>query len=63
MAYLFVPNHKIKEKLPAIVAIYQDSPNSHLGGLNSTEIDGDKEMFYALELFNIVYIVVCPDRL
>jgi len=20
-------------------------------------------MFYALELFNIVYIVVCPDRL
>ena len=48
MGYLFVPNHKIREKLPAIAAIHQDGPNSLKGRLEPTEIDGDKEMFYAL---------------
>jgi dienelactone hydrolase len=61
-AYLFVPNHNENEKLPAIVAIHQDGPNTHLGKSEPAGLAGDKNLCYGLELFQRGYVVICPDR-
>jgi dienelactone hydrolase len=64
-AYLFVPNHKDTEKLPAIIAIHQDANNTHLGKLEPAGLDTSDsypDQKYGLELFNRGYIVICPDR-
>lgn len=62
-AYLFVPNHKANQKMPAIIAIHQDGPNTHLGKKEPAGIDGDSTLSYGLELFKRGYVVVCPDRM
>ena len=61
-AYLFVPEHDKNEKLPAIVAIHQDGPNTHLGKAEPAGIDGDPDQFYGVELFERGYVVIVPDR-
>lgn len=61
-AYLFVPNHNEKEKLPAIVAIHQDGNRNDLGKEEPAGINGDKNLFYGLELFKKGYVVIIPDR-
>ncbi|MEN0002878.1 MAG: acetylxylan esterase [Bacteroidota bacterium] len=60
-AYLFIPDTKA-EKLPAIVAIHQDGPNSHIGKKEAAGIAGDSTLFYGKELFDRGYVVICPDR-
>lgn len=62
-AYLFVPNHKKGKKLPAIIAIHQDGPQSHLGKLETAGIEGNIQLYYGLELFERGYVVICPDRI
>jgi dienelactone hydrolase len=61
-AFLFVPEHKSGEKLPAIVAIHQDGPNTHLGKLEPAGLGGDADQHYGQELFERGYVVICPDR-
>lgn len=64
-AYLFIPNHKETDKLPAIIAIHQDANNTHLGKLEPAGLDisdSYPDQKYGLELFKRGYIVICPDR-
>lgn len=61
-AYLFVPDHNEAEQLPAIVAIHQDGPNTHLGKSEPAGLAGDPNQHYGLELFKRGYVVICPDR-
>ena len=61
-AFLFVPDHKNGQKLPAIVAIHQDGPNTHLGKLEPAGLGGDSDQHYGAELFERGYVVICPDR-
>ena len=61
-AFLFVPDHEGKELLPAIVAIHQDGPQSHIGKSEPAGLAGDKNQFYGLELFQKGYVVLCADR-
>jgi dienelactone hydrolase len=61
-AYLFVPDHKKGERLPAMIAIHQDGPQSHIGKSEPAGLVGDKNLFYGLELFQCGYVVICPDR-
>lgn len=61
-AYLFVPDHSPGAKLPAIVAIHQDGPQSHIGKAEPAGLAGDATLFYGLELFQRGYVVICPDR-
>ena len=61
-AYLFVPEHKQNEKLPAIVAIHQDGNRSDLGKLEPAGLGGSPDQFYGIELFKLGYVVICPDR-
>jgi dienelactone hydrolase len=61
-AYLFIPTHGRRTKLPAIVAIHQDGPNFHLGKLEPAGLAGDKDQHYGYELFKRGYVVICPDR-
>lgn len=61
-AYLFVPQHKKRIKLPAIIAIHQDGPHEFYGKLETAGIMGDKEQYYGYELFKRGYVVICPDR-
>lgn len=62
-AYLFVPNQKEKQRLPAIVAIHQDGPHTYLGKLEPAGLDGAADQHFGLELFQRGYVVICPDRL
>jgi dienelactone hydrolase len=62
-AYLFEPKRNGGQKFPAIVAIHQDGPHRHLGKLEPAGLDGDKDQFYGIELFNRGYAVICPDRI
>jgi hypothetical protein len=59
---LFEPYHKEGEKLPAVLAIHQDGPQSHIGKAEPAGLAGDKNLFYGLELFQRGYVVLCPDR-
>jgi dienelactone hydrolase len=61
-AYLFVPDHSNDEVLPALVAIHQDGPQSHIGKSEPAGLTGDKNQYYGLELFQRGYVVLCPDR-
>jgi dienelactone hydrolase len=61
-AYLFVPNHKSGEKLPAVIAIHQDGPQSHIGKSEPAGLAGADDQHYGLELFKRGYVVICPDR-
>jgi dienelactone hydrolase len=61
-AFLFVPDHTSGERLPAIVAIHQDGPNTHLGKMEPAGLGGDADQHYGLELFERGYVVICPDR-
>lgn len=61
-AYLFVPDDKVNEKLPAIVAIHQDGSNQHLGKLEPAGMAGNEDQHYGLELYERGYVVICPDR-
>lgn len=61
-AYLFVPNLASKQQAPAIVAIHQDGPQSHIGKSEPAGLAGDKNLHYGLELFQRGYVVICPDR-
>jgi dienelactone hydrolase len=61
-AYLFVPDHNENQKLPAVLAIHQDGPQSHIGKSEPAGLAGDKSLFYGLELFQRGYVVLCPDR-
>jgi hypothetical protein len=60
-AYLFVPDRR-NQVLPAVVAIHQDGPQSHLGKSEPAGLAGDKNQYYGLELFQRGYVVLCPDR-
>src|SRR5205085_9397447 len=61
-AYLFFPHHKPQEKLPAIVAIHQDGPQSHIGKSEPAGLAGADDQHYGVELFKRGYVVICPDR-
>jgi len=68
-AYLFIPQHKPGQRLPAIVAIHQDADNVHLGKSEPAGLDIDdgkhqyyEDQKYGLELFLRGYVVICPDR-
>lgn len=61
-AFLFVPDHKGGERLPAMVAIHQDGPNTHLGKNEPAGLGGDADQHYGVELFERGYVVICPDR-
>jgi dienelactone hydrolase len=61
-AYLFVPDHRDGDLLPALVAIHQDGPQSHIGKSEPAGLAGDKNLYYGLELFQRGYVVLCPDR-
>ena len=62
-AFLLVPEHDTNERLPAIVAIHQDGPNSHLGKKEPAGLDGAEDQHFGLELFQRRYVVICPDRI
>lgn len=62
-AYLLTPDHEKDQKLPAIVAVHQDGPNTHLGKLEPAGLSGAKDQHYGLELFERGYVVICPDRM
>lgn len=61
-AYLFVPEHSKDDRLPAVVAIHQDGPQSHIGKSEPAGLAGDKNQYYGLELFQRGYVVLCADR-
>ncbi len=63
-AYLFVPDHKQGQELPAIVAIHQDGnpENLYLGKLETAGLGGSNDQHYGLELFQRGYVVICPDQ-
>jgi dienelactone hydrolase len=61
-AYLFVPHHKLGTKLPAIIAIHQDGPQSHIGKSEPAGLAGADDQHYGVELFKRGYVVICPDR-
>lgn len=61
-AYLFVPDHAPSEKLPAIIAVHQDGPHTHLGKSEPAGLAGAKDQFYGLELFQRGYVVLAADR-
>jgi dienelactone hydrolase len=61
-AYLFLPDHEKGTELPAIVAIHQDGPYTHLGKSEPAGVGGDENLYYGLELFERGYVVICPDR-
>ena len=61
-AYLFVPDHQDGEVLPAVIAIHQDGPQSHIGKSEPAGLAGDQNQYYGLELFQRGYVVLCPDR-
>lgn len=61
-AYLFVPFHVNNQKLPVVLAIHQDGPQSHIGKSEPAGLAGDKNLFYGRELFEKGYVVLCPDR-
>lgn len=62
-SYLFVPNHKPRQRLPAMVAIHQDGPRTDLGKAEPAGLGGANDQHYGLELFQRGYVVICPDRL
>jgi dienelactone hydrolase len=61
-AYLFIPDHKPSERLPAILAIHQDGPSTHLGKAEPAGLAGANDQWYGVELFERGYVVLCPDR-
>ncbi len=61
-AYLFVPDHAPGARLPAILAIHQDGPHTHIGKKETAGLEGDANLFYGLELFRRGYVVLCADR-
>jgi len=61
-AYLFVPDHPVGARLPAIIAIHQDGSQSHIGKSEPAGLAGDRNLFYGLELFERDFVVICPDR-
>lgn len=61
-AYLFVPDHAPDARLPAILAIHQDGPNTHIGKKEPAGLAGDANLFYGLELFRRGHVVLCADR-
>lgn len=61
-AYLFVPDHALGARLPAILAIHQDGPNTHIGKKETAGLEGDANLFYGLELFRRGHVVLCADR-
>ena len=61
-AYLFVPDHAPGARLPAILAIHQDGPHTHIGKKETAGLEGDASLFYGLELFRRGYVVLCADR-
>jgi len=61
-AYFFLPDHERGAILPAIVAIHQDGPHTHLGKSEPAGLGGDENLQYGLELFERGYVVICPDR-
>ncbi|NIV15651.1 MAG: prolyl oligopeptidase family serine peptidase [Aliifodinibius sp.] len=61
-AYLFVPEHGENEKLPAVVAIHQDGPFTHIGKSEPAGLAGNENLHYGFELFKRGYVVICPDR-
>ncbi len=61
-AYLFVPEHKEDEILPAIVAIHQDGNRSDLGKSEPAGLGGSPDQYFGIELFERGYVVICPDR-
>ncbi len=61
-AYLFVPDHREGRKIPAIMAIHQDGPQSHIGKSEPAGLAGDKGLFYGLELFQKGYVVLWTRR-
>lgn len=61
-AYLFIPPHEEGQRLPAMVAIHQDGPSTHLGKAEPAGLAGDVDQHYGLKLFERGYVVICPDR-
>jgi dienelactone hydrolase len=61
-AYLLVPAHSPGQKLPAILAFHQDGPQYTIGKAEPVGLAGDKNLFYALDLFQRGHVVLCPDR-
>ncbi len=61
-AYLFIPEHVEGQRLPAVVAIHQDGPSTHLGKVEPAGLAGAEDQYYGLELFQRGYVVICPDR-
>jgi hypothetical protein len=61
-AYLFVPDHAEGRKLPAVLAIHQDGPQSHIGKSEPAGLAGADDQHYGFELFRRGYVVLCPDR-
>ena len=62
-AYLLVPK-VIEGKAPAIVAIHQDGSHRpyEFGKGEPAGVHGDPELAYGLELCQMGYVVICPDR-
>lgn len=61
-AYLFVPDHEVGQKLPAILAIHQDGASREVGKSEVAGLAGDEDQDFGLELFKRGYVVICPDR-
>ncbi len=61
-AYLFVPTTSKKGATPAILAIHQDDVNFHIGKSEPAGLAGDSTMYYGKDLFDLGFIVLCPDR-
>jgi len=61
-AYLFIPPHQQGQRLPAMVAIHQDGPSTHLGKAEPAGLGGAEDQHYGLELFERGHVVICPDR-
>jgi dienelactone hydrolase len=61
-AYLFIPDHASGARLPAILALHQDGPNTHIGKKETAGLEGDANLFYGLELFRRGHVVLCADR-
>ncbi len=61
-AYLLVPDHQEGKKLPAVLAIHQDGPQSNIGKSEPAGLAGDSSLYYGLELYQRGFVVLCPDR-